>query len=127
MAEARPAATSAPDRRPWAAAVGAAVLGVALAVAPAAVPVAAEVPAPRQVQLRHLLAHDCGSCHRLALTGGLGLPLVPSALAGQSDSDLIAVILDGRPGTPMPPWRPLLSEEEATWLVRALRTGRERP
>jgi cytochrome c55X len=33
------------------------------------------------------------------------------------------VILDGRAGTPMPPWRPFISESEANWMVDMLKRG----
>ena len=33
------------------------------------------------------------------------------------------VILNGRPGTPMPPWKPFLTEAEAGWIVEQLRKG----
>jgi mono/diheme cytochrome c family protein len=79
------------------------------------------ITAQRQEQLRHMLKHDCGSCHGMTMKGGLGSPLLPEALAGKSDDELVAVILDGRPGTPMPRWHPLLTAEEAAWMVRALR------
>jgi cytochrome c55X len=29
----------------------------------------------------------------------------------------------GRPGTPMPPWRALLSEDEARWIANRLAQG----
>ncbi len=87
--------------------------------APADTPIAAQ----RQEQLRHMLKHDCGSCHGMTMKGGLGSPLLPEALAGKSDDELVAVILDGRPGIPMPRWHPLLTAAEATWLVQTLRRG----
>ena len=37
---------------------------------------------------------------------------------------LEAVILDGVPGTPMPPWRPLLTPAEAAWIAQKLKSGR---
>jgi len=77
----------------------------------------------RQQALQHLLLHDCGSCHGTRLTGGLGPPLLPADVAGKTDEALVAVILNGVPGTPMPPWRPLLTEDEARWLVRRLKEG----
>jgi cytochrome c55X len=70
-----------------------------------------------------LLKHDCGSCHGLTMKGGLGPPLLPGTLVGKDDTLLIEAILDGRPGTPMPPWRSQLSVDEAAWLVQALRAG----
>ncbi|MDD2874731.1 MAG: cytochrome c, partial [Azoarcus sp.] len=30
---------------------------------------------------------------------------------------LVATIMDGRPGTPMPPFRGILSEAEAYWII----------
>ncbi len=86
--------------------------------------VLAEVPAARQQALRHLLAQDCGSCHGLTLKGGLGPALTREALAGKSPEMLRAVILHGRPGTPMAPWQPFMSEAEAAWLVQRLLEGK---
>jgi cytochrome c55X len=77
----------------------------------------------RQVELLHLLQQDCGSCHGLTLRGGLGPSLLPEALDGKPAPFLVQTILDGRPGTAMPPWRPLLSESEAAWLVECLLAG----
>ena len=85
---------------------------------------AAAAPAePRAGALLQLLHNDCGACHGLSLKGGLGSPLTPQALAGKPVDSLVATILNGRPGTPMPPWRPFLSEEEAQWLVQLLQQG----
>lgn len=84
----------------------------------------AAVPAQRQAELLRLLEQDCGSCHGLTRKGGLGPPLLPSSLAGKSDDFLIATILNGRPGTAMPPWRGFFSMEEAAWLLQRLRAGR---
>ena len=77
----------------------------------------------RQVELRHLLIQDCGSCHGMTLKGGLGPALLPEMLAGKPDALLVNTILLGRPGTAMPPWQDLLSEEDAVWLVEQLRAG----
>ncbi len=75
----------------------------------------------RQRQLLNMLKHDCGSCHGLLLTGGLGPSLTADALAGREDSELVQIILNGRAGTPMPPWRDFISRPEAFWLVGNLR------
>ena len=88
--------------------------------------VSADIPVTRQQSLRHLLAQDCGSCHGLTLQGGLGPALTREALAGKSPEMLRAVILHGRPGTPMPPWQPFMSETEAAWLVQQLLEGKAR-
>ena len=77
----------------------------------------------RQAELAYFLTQDCGSCHGLTLKGGLGKPLTPAALAAFSDEDLLATILDGRPGTAMPPWRGVIDEADARYLVRLLREG----
>ncbi|CAA7624258.1 cytochrome c [Magnetospirillum sp. UT-4] len=96
-----------------------AVLMAALAVL--ALPAAAEPPAARIGELRELVAQDCGSCHGMSRAGGLGAPLTAEALAGIGDEALEATILEGRPGTPMPPWRGLLNEADARWIVRHLK------
>lgn len=84
----------------------------------------AETPAPaRAAELRHLLRQDCGACHGLTLQGGLGSPLTAAALAGKPEDSMVATLLNGRPGTAMPPWRPFLSEDEARWLIRQLQQG----
>ena len=83
----------------------------------------AEPDAARQAELLHRLRHDCGSCHGMTMKGGLGPPLLPEVLAGRDDAELARVIVDGRPGTPMPPWDFEISDAEAEWLVRALKKG----
>lgn len=97
----------------------------ALVLAAMLVPFAAgaELAPQRQAQLLHLLQHDCGSCHGLRLTGGLGPPLTPASLAHKPTPALTATIRHGRPGTPMPPWGAFVSEEEARWLVDLMKRG----
>ena len=73
--------------------------------------------------LERLVLQDCGSCHGLTLKGGLGPDIRPSALSHYDTEVLQSVILDGVPGTPMPPWRPLLTEEEAAWIADYLLNG----
>lgn len=105
--------------------VPASMLGraVALALCVPALVARAEVPDTRQAELLHLLAHDCGSCHGMRLTGGLGPPLTSEALADRSVESLRAIILNGRPAAGMPPWRPFLTEEEADWLAETMKRG----
>ena len=86
--------------------------------APAAAP-----DTTRQAELLRLLRQDCGSCHGMRLTGGLGPPLTPQALRDKPADSLTATIVAGRAGTAMPPWRPFLSETEAAWLVERLQQG----
>lgn len=81
---------------------------------------AEEISAARATELEHILIQDCGSCHGLTLKGGLGSPLTPKALDGADADTLAYIILEGVPGTAMPPWRPLLSEDEAQWIAQYL-------
>jgi len=74
----------------------------------------------RQLELSNLLIQDCGSCHGLRMKGGLGPALLPSTLKGKSTEFITSTILDGRPGTAMPGWRPLLSATEARWITKQL-------
>lgn len=74
-------------------------------------------------ELIRLVRHDCGSCHGLTLKGGLGKPLLPENLAGRDAQTIARIILDGIPGTPMPPWRGILSEGDALWIARKLKEG----
>ncbi len=69
------------------------------------------------VALERLVLQDCGSCHGLTLKGGLGPDIRPESLEHYEAEVLAGVILDGIPGTAMPPWRPLLSEDEAAWIA----------
>ena len=77
--------------------------------------------AERQTALLDLLHQDCGSCHGMTLQGGLGPALLPSALEGKSEAALIATILEGRPGTAMPPWKSFMTRPEVEWLVSQLK------
>lgn len=77
--------------------------------------------ATRQIELRNLVVQDCGSCHGLTLRGGLGKALLPESLKAFSDAAVADIILDGVGGTPMPPWRGLLTEAEALWIARTLK------
>lgn len=86
------------------------------------VSVAAEtVTEPRQSELRDLLHQDCGSCHGMRLTGGLGPALTPDALEGKNQAFLRTTISEGRAGTPMPPWKDLLTAAEIDWITGYLK------
>ena len=89
-------------------------------VAPAA---AAQPSADRQQALVRMVRQDCGSCHGMRPTGGLGPALPPQALADKPLTSMAATIVHGRPGTPMPPWRALLAESEALWIAAQLQRG----
>jgi cytochrome c55X len=88
-------------------------------------PAAPAIEPARKAELTYLLDQDCGSCHGMTRKGGLGPALLPKNLEGKPNELLIATILEGRPGTAMPPWRGQLTEAEAAWLVEQLRHGAE--
>ncbi len=103
-----------------------AAFALLLALAPVSLAAAPAPPPERQAWLLRLLRQDCGSCHGLTLRGGLGPSLLPERLAGRDPAELARIILDGIPGTPMPPWRFEIAPEEARWLAERLVEGRDR-
>ena len=83
-------------------------------------------PAPERVrELVRMVRQDCGSCHGMTLNGGLGPALTVDALKIRDvpKEALVATIVGGRPGTPMPPWHRFLNESEASWIVDRLLEG----
>ena len=98
------------------------ILALPLGLASAAA-IETDLPPERQKVLMHVLTQECGSCHGLSMRGGLGSPLRPENLEGRPDSAFQAIILHGIGGTPMPAWRPILSEADAAWMVKVLRAG----
>ncbi len=78
---------------------------------------------PRQRQLLRMVRQDCGSCHGMRLTGGLGPPLTTQAMAPWPIESLAATIYHGRPGTPMPGWKAMITEAEADWIAARLQQG----
>ncbi|MCD0501394.1 c-type cytochrome [Bordetella petrii] len=99
------------------------VLAGLLAAGPGAPSAQADPTPRRQAQLDHLLRQDCGSCHGLRMTGGLGPPLTRQALATRPRELLISTIALGRPGTAMPGWEALLSPQDIAWLADRLLQG----
>lgn len=102
-------------------------LGLTLGLLLAAVAQAAGAgtdPSPeRQKELVRLVRQECGFCHGLRLTGGLGSPLTAEAMKDRPTETMAAVIQHGIPGTAMPPWAPFLSEAESVWIVGRLKEG----
>lgn len=107
-----------PQRHAPAAALAALLAASAVAQQPAEAP-----PPARQAELVRLVRQDCGSCHGIRLTGGLGPALTPEALHELPPDSLAAVIFNGRPGTAMPGWKPFLSAAEAHWIAQQLQAG----
>ena len=98
-------------------------IGLVCLVALAADPETQVPTTARRIELVALVRQDCGSCHGLTLKGGLGPALLPDSLKGKGADSLKWTILQGRPGTPMPPWQRFLSEAEADWIVDQLQKG----
>jgi cytochrome c55X len=76
-----------------------------------------------RAELDRFVLNECGFCHGLQLTGGLGGALTPASIAGKSDAVLTAAILAGVPATPMPAWDGILNAQEAQRIVKRLREG----
>jgi len=83
----------------------------------------ADISATRQTELMYLLKQDCGSCHGMTLKGGLGPALLPETLNGKPTELLVTTILEGRTGTAMPPWKAMLTQDEAEWISVQLQQG----
>jgi len=98
-------------------------LACVLAAACSTAALGAEPQPARRAELLSLVRQDCGSCHGMTMKGGLGPSLEPDALAGKDPETLSFVILQGRHGTPMPPWRDYLTESEVHWIVEQLKKG----
>jgi cytochrome c55X len=103
-----------------------ALMALLIAGFASAAPTPADVeglPVARQSELVRLVRQDCGSCHGMRLTGGLGPALTRDALADKAVEGLAATIYRGRPGTPMPGWRAMLSNAESLWIAQQLMQG----
>ncbi|MBY6033171.1 c-type cytochrome [Marinobacter daepoensis] len=74
-------------------------------------------------ELANFVIQDCGSCHGLKLKGGLGPPLRPEDIEALPEAAVAAIIRQGVPGTAMPPWKALLTEQEILWISRQLKSG----
>ncbi|MFK5997078.1 MAG: cytochrome c [Rhodobacterales bacterium] len=93
---------------------------LALSLALIAAPAVAQISDQRVLELKHMVLQDCGSCHGLTRKGGLGGPLTYAALKDIPPEVLEGKILNGVPGTAMPRWQPLLSVDDAKWIVEYL-------
>lgn len=109
----------------WATA-GPAVIAIACSIPGftlAAEPRIQEPEPSRRSELITLVRQDCGSCHGLTLKGGLGPALLPETLKDKPADSLVSTIMQGRPGTAMPPWQRFMNEAEAEWVVMKLQKG----
>ena len=77
----------------------------------------------RKAELKNLLVQDCGSCHGMTMKGGLGPALTPDVLNNKSRQMVEMTITHGRPGTPMPPWKNILTKQDINWIIDTLYAG----
>lgn len=82
---------------------------------------ASELGFKRQTELKHLVKHDCGSCHGMTLKGGLGPSLLIKDLSQKSYRYLFNTIYYGREQLAMPAWKDQLSEADINWVIKFLK------
>lgn len=100
------------------------ILVLSSLVSPASADAGASEPSSaRQRELIHLVRQECGFCHGLRLTGGLGSALTAQVMREKPAETLEAVIRHGIPGTAMPGWAPFLTDSEIRWIVQRLQQG----
>ncbi|MFC2991871.1 c-type cytochrome [Halomonas tibetensis] len=98
------------------------LIGLAWLLPQAALAGSQDTGAANPERLETLLYQDCGSCHGMTLRGGLGPALPRDRMQTLSPEALTHIIRYGIPGTAMPGWAALLSEEEARWIAEHLQT-----
>ena len=78
---------------------------------------------PAATKASDLFAARCAACHGANRQGisGLGPALVPQRLAGRSDAELRDTIMNGRPGTAMPPWKGILTQQDIEAIVQFIK------
>lgn len=84
---------------------------------------AQELDEQKKAQLIHMVKQDCGSCHGMTLKGGLGPELLPKTMKKLPLAVIQNTIIFGRPGTAMPPWKGIITEQEALWIGEQLQKG----
>jgi mono/diheme cytochrome c family protein len=71
---------------------------------------------------------SCAACHGVQGGGGIGLPLNPSQfIQSQSNADLLAFLLAGRPGTAMAGFKDRLAETDLANVIAFLRLWQPQP
>ena len=71
---------------------------------------------------------NCAACHGIQGAGGIGLPLNPSPfIQAQSNADLLAFLLAGRPGTAMAGFKDRLPDADLADVIAFLRLWQPQP
>jgi len=96
-----------------------------LSIASANLSAQSQLTEEKRSSLRHLLKQDCGSCHGMRLTGGLGPELTSDTMSKLGAKNIFTVVKYGRPGTAMPPWRAILNDNEIEFIAEQLVVGVE--
>src|SRR5690554_2277916 len=118
------AACAEASRRPAMKTTGQACSWHSLVLALAITSVQAQAGAPEsEAELKNFVIQDCGSCHGLKLKGGLGPPLRPADIEALPEAAISAIIREGVPGTAMPPWKALLTDQQIAWISEQLKSG----
>lgn len=73
-------------------------------------------------EVRKLFLDNCSGCHGANREGALGPALIAERLANISDDELKNKIINGVPGSAMPPWKGTLSEERIDALVKFIKS-----
>lgn len=94
-------------------------LAVTVLLTFAVLPAAAEPPPERQKYLRDLVKWECTRCHGYKRIGQNGPPLTPDIMELKDPDYLMTVILNGR-FTAMPPWKGMLSGDDAEFIVKRI-------
>ena len=81
-------------------------------------------PQPSQISIGdRLYTTNCGGCHGYDLEGASGPSLFADALLSKRTDDmLLFVIRNGRPGTRMPPWKGVLTDDKIGAIIAFLRS-----
>lgn len=80
-----------------------------------------EEPLVQGVPISQYYQTNCSGCHGSNREGLIGPALLPQRLT-QSDAYYFDVIENGKPGTLMPPWGSVLTEEEINLLIAFIRS-----
>lgn len=83
-----------------------------------------EAPLVQDKPVSAFFTDTCSGCHGPTRQGATGPALLPQRL-DQPDAYYFDVIQNGKPGTVMPPWGSVLSEEETNTLIAFIRSEPE--
>ena len=78
-------------------------------------------PPPPEVEAAGPMAalywDKCSGCHGVDRHGSVGPALIPQTLQGKKREELALVIMEGKTGTSMPPWRNIINDSRIEELI----------